>query len=807
MRLLLRPVSPGLGEIRVEKGFLAIGRGEPPFDSYAPELAESLSPRHARIFAENESAYVIDLGSRNGTTVNGQPVTQQPVVIHSGDEVSFSGKLAYRIETFAPTDQDTVIAPELAIRLSLVPKRADHGLEVIVVSQFPFLVSKSEGVFSHYRERFPKDLDFISRRHAHIYRQGDQLYVEDLGSTNGTYIGGTRLRERAVALRHGDAISFGQHHFVYDVQLEAPTGDGKPTLTEAPVDLQRRDRSEPPRPEQPRSEQPRPEQPMRTTFVSTAGSFLDIYCAEDEPDKPGATIRDGKHVPGNRGAAAPANREPHRARWMWLTAGICTLVIAGSLGWYFRDDTRNQVESLVAKGEYVKGLSIARTFLNDHPGDERMTALATEALLKHVVPPWTRAIDNNQFAKAQRVLAGASELSLQKDTAEFLELLGWVGGLQRYAARHEPQDPIRLFGDDARIKALLQWWNADSEAHATGLGHIASDVSEFEAVRAQVFSQVRNLGSDRAVYVDAMEVFKKTIRQYLDSGRARELEPIFNEFQSDYPRIAGVQRLEADLNHYLVLNGHIQARDLEGYTRLLDEFEFKTPPFRHQLEQLKASALPPADVVEEYHQATQAWRAGEVDQAMAILTPLTEAVWGELATRRLTRYQAVSSDFESLMASQDSEAYPHELIAFYAGLDTSEDAFLRAALKEDFERYESQALIEAKESIGLAQQHWHDYRDDDGGIGGALRLEASLSDAFRERANLLSEAYEHIARCVGVYELLGSPYPPEAKALYERVVSEVKRQRTSLDELRIVLESELVNEKISLLPQPQERMQ
>ncbi|MFD6176516.1 MULTISPECIES: FHA domain-containing protein FhaB/FipA [unclassified Isoptericola] len=37
------------------------------------------------------------------------------------------------------------------------------------------------------------DDDYSSSRHARIFPQGDQWYVEDLGSTNGTFIGDTQV--------------------------------------------------------------------------------------------------------------------------------------------------------------------------------------------------------------------------------------------------------------------------------------------------------------------------------------------------------------------------------------------------------------------------------------------------------------------------------------------------------------------------------------------------------------------------------------------------------------------------------------
>jgi pSer/pThr/pTyr-binding forkhead associated (FHA) protein len=39
------------------------------------------------------------------------------------------------------------------------------------------------------------DDDYVSTRHARIASSGDQWYVEDLGSTNGTYVGSSRISQ------------------------------------------------------------------------------------------------------------------------------------------------------------------------------------------------------------------------------------------------------------------------------------------------------------------------------------------------------------------------------------------------------------------------------------------------------------------------------------------------------------------------------------------------------------------------------------------------------------------------------------
>lgn len=57
---------------------------------------------------------------------------------------------------------------------------------------------------------FP-DADVVSRIHARLVVQGEQLAIEDMGSTNGTYVNGQRLRpgERC-PLRGGDWIALGK---------------------------------------------------------------------------------------------------------------------------------------------------------------------------------------------------------------------------------------------------------------------------------------------------------------------------------------------------------------------------------------------------------------------------------------------------------------------------------------------------------------------------------------------------------------------------------------------------------------------
>ncbi|HET8604623.1 MAG TPA: FHA domain-containing protein [Marmoricola sp.] len=53
------------------------------------------------------------------------------------------------------------------------------------------------------------DDDYVSTRHAQIASSGDQWYVEDLGSTNGTYVGTSRITQ-ATAVSLGTRIRIGK---------------------------------------------------------------------------------------------------------------------------------------------------------------------------------------------------------------------------------------------------------------------------------------------------------------------------------------------------------------------------------------------------------------------------------------------------------------------------------------------------------------------------------------------------------------------------------------------------------------------
>ncbi len=65
----------------------------------------------------------------------------------------------------------------------------------------------------------------VSRRHLRFYLEGGEWYVEDLGSTHGTYLNGHRLHREAL-LKSGDRLQIGAENppLILQVQIISPDG-------------------------------------------------------------------------------------------------------------------------------------------------------------------------------------------------------------------------------------------------------------------------------------------------------------------------------------------------------------------------------------------------------------------------------------------------------------------------------------------------------------------------------------------------------------------------------------------------------
>ena len=79
---------------------------------------------------------------------------------------------------------------------------ANEG-ETVSLDEAPILIGRGSDAAIRL------DDDYVSTRHARIASSGDQWFVEDLGSTNGTYIGSHRLTQ-PTTLQLGSPVRIGK---------------------------------------------------------------------------------------------------------------------------------------------------------------------------------------------------------------------------------------------------------------------------------------------------------------------------------------------------------------------------------------------------------------------------------------------------------------------------------------------------------------------------------------------------------------------------------------------------------------------
>ena len=164
-------------------------------------VGHSVSEIHAALVRRADGVWLFDLGSRNGTRVNGHRITGRRVA--DGDHLQF-GDSRYRIHISGSAGP-----PGGLVRAALhspATGRSEHLVKPVTAAG----------------RRGQSDLhlsgDQISRVHALLVRCGDGLVVHDLGSRSGTIINGQRHHE--ALLTGGETLAFGPFQFEVEVFSE-----------------------------------------------------------------------------------------------------------------------------------------------------------------------------------------------------------------------------------------------------------------------------------------------------------------------------------------------------------------------------------------------------------------------------------------------------------------------------------------------------------------------------------------------------------------------------------------------------------
>lgn len=221
LRLVMRR-GPTPGAIyELDSDEITIGRGS---KNQIIIRDTEVSREHCRLIRLMDAYEVRDLGSSNGTFVNGQRVAggfllEPGAILELGDSITLTfERIRTRFSERNPLtgEEDTQPTLNFAYRLMMT-----HG--VITGRTFELtdsIITIGRDLSNDIVVQDPE----VSRYQVRLRRVRQGYSLEDMGSTNGTFVNGTRL-EDPVALNHDDVIKLGstvQMQFVADMLAPLP---------------------------------------------------------------------------------------------------------------------------------------------------------------------------------------------------------------------------------------------------------------------------------------------------------------------------------------------------------------------------------------------------------------------------------------------------------------------------------------------------------------------------------------------------------------------------------------------------------
>jgi len=199
-------------QIPIPSDGIVLGRDTqlgPPFTT-----DEFVSRNHVSVQRRGDLVEIADLGSANGTFVNGTRV-RAPAEMQDSDVLRI-GEIQLKLASPAGMNRTVLggtITTADVMYLTIVSPEAFGG------RQFPL-----SGDYLVVGRDPASDIQLndphVSRKHAALRRQGDAVFVEDLGSYSGTFVNGQPVAG-ACELKPGDIVAFAGVNARFDKVGEA----------------------------------------------------------------------------------------------------------------------------------------------------------------------------------------------------------------------------------------------------------------------------------------------------------------------------------------------------------------------------------------------------------------------------------------------------------------------------------------------------------------------------------------------------------------------------------------------------------
>ena len=557
MKINLIPIShQTLATIEIDADEFLVGRMEEPFVSAPQEITDYMSRRHAKIFREEDHFCIIDLGSQNGTKVNGSAVSEQPLILHQNDEIEIAENLKFKVEIINPQLDATVLIQKQHNELTLEPVDRQSGLDILVITGFPFLISKEAGIFASFQTSYAAELSQISRRHAYISVEQENIKLTDMESTNGTFVNTDRIDSQGKVLQNGDIISFGGDFFSYIVKLNQPeqssidedatqfnpVTEPKQANEKALIDGEKEAAEEKVAPVFDEIHEP------RTTFVNDPSPFLDILCEDESVSEPVETASaEGKasEVSSrktsffskklfflNQLCAALKDNKPAKNKWRFISLLSVLLLTISGVAFFYLYNRSADVEELINRGDYPKAAEQAMELLAQTPENMTLLNLSTKAILNSIVPQWQNDLKNNKFSQAETLVKETqSKFAANPEIEKVLPLMQWVNRLYQFLSTRNENAKIVIFQNEHQLSSLMDTWNQNKKQNELLLALIRRNVPAFKETYNEILSFIRTLEHDQDIYINAINELKTSILSKLQANQTDELMTEVAQFE------------------------------------------------------------------------------------------------------------------------------------------------------------------------------------------------------------------------------------------------------------------------------------
>jgi pSer/pThr/pTyr-binding forkhead associated (FHA) protein len=170
---------------------------------------KGVSGFHADLKVESNTVTITDVDTKTGTQLNGE-LLSGPTTIRAGDIIMIQGVELEVVEDDESNHSKTLVLSGNALM-------AGNDGWFLIADSGP---EKGQLIPVAERTEIGRALDCdisilepaLSRKHAELWPEGDELVLRDLGSANGTHVNGKEIDE--VKLKDGDILQFHKIRFI-----------------------------------------------------------------------------------------------------------------------------------------------------------------------------------------------------------------------------------------------------------------------------------------------------------------------------------------------------------------------------------------------------------------------------------------------------------------------------------------------------------------------------------------------------------------------------------------------------------------